>query len=117
MPLENVHPLQSGLLRLKHPSERRPGLKREHPLLFWPRFTFDTIRKHVSLAGTIINLSVSAFLIARKTDAKTYADKALTPVGDDDEDVLDLFTKTAGGTAAVSHIKKVAELTHAHKAI
>ena len=25
--LEKVHPLQSGLLRLKHPSERRPGLR------------------------------------------------------------------------------------------
>jgi hypothetical protein len=117
VPLENVHPLQSGLLRLKHPSERRPGLKREHPLLFWPRFTFETIRKHVSLAGTIINLSVTAFLIARRADAGTYMDKALTPVGDDDEDVLDLFTKTAGGTAAVSHIKKIAKLTHAPKPV
>ena len=27
--LENVHPLQSGMLRLKRPSERRPGLPRE----------------------------------------------------------------------------------------
>jgi hypothetical protein len=27
-PLENVHPLQGGLLRLKHPSERRPYLPR-----------------------------------------------------------------------------------------
>ena len=26
--LENVHPLQTGVLRLKHPSERRPGLPR-----------------------------------------------------------------------------------------
>lgn len=33
VPLENVHPLQSGLLRLKHPSELRPGLKPVHPLL------------------------------------------------------------------------------------
>ena len=24
--LEGVHPLQGGILRLKHPSERRPGL-------------------------------------------------------------------------------------------
>ena len=36
--LENVHPLQGGILRLKHPSERRPGLKRESPWLFWPQF-------------------------------------------------------------------------------
>ena len=27
--IENVHPLQGGIFRLKHPSERRPGLPRE----------------------------------------------------------------------------------------
>src|SRR5215211_5577834 len=32
--LENVHPLQSGIVRLKHPSERRPGLPRERVWTF-----------------------------------------------------------------------------------
>src|SRR5215472_10369209 len=36
--LENVHPLQGGILRLKHPSERRPGLPRERAFIFWSRF-------------------------------------------------------------------------------
>ncbi|MGO7207669.1 radical SAM protein, partial [Rhizobium ruizarguesonis] len=44
VPLENVHPLQSGLLRLKTPSERRPDLPRENPLVFWPRFAWETFR-------------------------------------------------------------------------
>ncbi len=30
--LENVHPLQAGIFRLEHPSERRPGLPREKQL-------------------------------------------------------------------------------------
>ena len=38
--LENVHPLQSGIFRFKHPSERRPGLPRESPWIFWPRYTW-----------------------------------------------------------------------------
>ncbi|MGO7428047.1 radical SAM protein, partial [Rhizobium ruizarguesonis] len=59
VPLENVHPLQSGLLRLKTPSERRPDLPRENPLVFWPRFAWETFRKHASLAGTIIGLTIS----------------------------------------------------------
>ena len=46
VPLENVHPLQSGILRLKHPSERRPGLPREAPCIFWPRFVAETVVKH-----------------------------------------------------------------------
>ena len=51
--LENVHPLQGGILRLKTPSERRPGLPRESAWTFWPRFTWETIAKHVILLGTI----------------------------------------------------------------
>ncbi len=30
--VEKVHPLQDGILRLKHPSERRPGLPERQPL-------------------------------------------------------------------------------------
>ncbi|MBY4630356.1 B12-binding domain-containing radical SAM protein [Rhizobium croatiense] len=111
VPLENVHPLQSGLMRLKTPSERRPELPRENPLVFWPRFAWETLSKHVSLAGTIIGLTISAFLISRDAKSKTYMDQALTPVADDEEETLSLFTKTAGGAAAVSHVRKVAELT------
>ncbi|MBX5017363.1 B12-binding domain-containing radical SAM protein [Rhizobium lentis] len=111
VPLENVHPLQSGLLRLKTPSERRPELRRENPLLFWPRFAWETVRKHASLAGTIIGLTISAFLISRDAKSKTYMDQALTPVAEDEEETLSLFTKTSGGTAAVNHVRKVAELT------
>ncbi|MBB4478617.1 B12-binding domain-containing radical SAM protein [Rhizobium etli] len=111
VPLENVHPLQSGLLRLKTPLERRPELPRENPLVFWPRFAWETLSKHVSLAGTIIGLTISAFLISRDAKSKSYTDQALTPVADDEEETLSLFTKTAGGAAAVSHVRKVAELT------
>jgi hypothetical protein len=116
VPLENVHPLQSGLLRLKHPSERRPGLPHESAFVFWPRFIWQTAAKHASLGATIARLATNAFFIARDKQTKTYMDQALTPVGDHEDETLELFTKTAGGLAAVSHIKKVAELTHAHRA-
>jgi len=112
VPLENVHPLQSGLLRLKHPSELRPGLQPVHPLLFWPRFAWETFSKHMKLASVIVKMSYAAFKIARDPASKTYMDQALTPVGEDDEEKLDLFTKTAGGTAAVNHVRKIAKLTH-----
>ncbi len=44
--LENVHPLQCGIFRLKRPSERRPGLPRENSWIFWPRFAWESLRKH-----------------------------------------------------------------------
>ncbi|AJD42104.1 radical SAM protein [Rhizobium sp. SEMIA 4085] len=114
VPLEKVHPLQSGLLRLKHPSERRPGLPQQHPLVFWPQFVWETVAKHVALAGTILRMSATAFLIKRNPASKNYMDQALTPVDDSEEEKLDLFTKTAGGTAAVTHVRKIAQLTHAN---
>lgn len=111
--LEKVHPLQGGIFRLKHPSERRPGLPRENPWLFWPRFGWETLVKHVILTGAIGRLLFWKTLIAYKSGAANYTDQALTPVGDDDDETLDLLTKTAGGRAAVAHVKKIAELTGA----
>jgi hypothetical protein len=108
--LENVHPLQGGILRLKHPSERRPGLPRENPWLFWPRFGWQTFAKHAILTGAIVRLMIWQTAIKHSRGAHAYMDQALTPVGDED-DTLDLLTKTTGARAAVAHIKKVAELT------
>jgi len=109
--LENVHPLQNGVLRLKHPSERRPGLPRERVWVFWPRFVWETLYKHFVLAGVIARLLVSRTSIAFDPHARAYMDRALAPVGDDNDASLDLLTKTAGASAAITHIRKVAELT------
>ena len=49
--------------------------------------------------------------ITRDPAARSYMDLALMPVGDDDDETLDLLTKTTGGRAAVAHVKKIAELT------
>jgi len=110
--LEKVHPLQGGVIRLKHPDERRPGLPRENPWLFWPRFAWETLAKHAILFGTIAKLIAWAVVIARHPDARRYIDQALTPVSDHEDDSLDLFTKTGGARAAVDHQKKVHDLTH-----
>jgi radical SAM superfamily enzyme YgiQ (UPF0313 family) len=109
--LEKVHPLQGGIFRLKHPSERRPGWSRENPWLFWPRFVWETFAKHVVLAGTIGRLLVWQTVITYDPGARNYMDQALTPVSDDEDETLDLLTKTTGGRAAVAHVKKIAELT------
>jgi hypothetical protein len=113
VPLENLHPLQSGLFRLKHPSERRPGLRRESAWVFWPHFVWETAYKHAVLAGMIVRLVALKMSIARDPHARAYMDPALTPVGDDNDATLDLMTKTTGAGAAVAHIRKVAELTGA----
>ncbi len=106
--LEGVHPLQGGLLRLKHPSERRPGLPAVPPVLFWPRFVAGVLYKHAILAATIVKLLWWKRAIERDPAALSYRDQALTPVADDEDETLDLMTQTAGGTASVAHARKVA---------
>ncbi len=114
--LENVHPLQGGILRLKHPSERRPGLSRTSPWLFWPRFCGEIFVKHAMLAGAMLRMLFWQTVIMYSPGARNYMDQALTPVSGDEDDTLDLLTKTTGGRAAVAHIRKVAEVTGASAA-
>ncbi len=110
--LEGLHPIQSGVLRLRHPSERRPGLPAEPALVFWPRFAWDTVRKTVTILVALLKLAASAISAARDPNRHRYMDQALTPV-DDDDSLLDLMTKTGGAETAVAHIRRVDELTHA----
>lgn len=95
--LEQVLPLQGGILRLKHPTERRPNLPQEGAWTFWPRFVWEMIRKQAILAHTITLLLVWVLAIRRDVRARSYKDLALTPE-DDDNEALDLITKTTGGS-------------------
>jgi radical SAM superfamily enzyme len=113
--LENIHPLQSGVLRLRHWSERRPGRPREHIISFWARFGWEIIYKHVVLLGMIMRLQLWRMIIARDPDALAYRDQALTPVSNDNDATLDLMTKTAGSAAAIAHVRRVAELTASNR--
>jgi hypothetical protein len=61
----------------------------------------------------IARLLVLRISIACDPHARAYRDRALAPVGDDNDATLDLLTKTAGASAAIAHIRKVAELTRA----
>jgi radical SAM superfamily enzyme YgiQ (UPF0313 family) len=110
--LENVHPLQGGLVRLRHPSERRATHSPEGAFVFWLRLAWETVRVHASLARLVVHLVLDMRAIARDPLAHAYMDQALAPVGDDDDDSLDLMTQTTGARAAVAHVRRIAALTH-----
>ena len=103
-------------MKALRPVASRLGLRsstawRSNPWLFWPRFTWETLVKHIILAGAIGRLLVWKTVITYGPGACSYMDQALTPVSDDGDDTLDLLTKTTGGRAAVAHVKKIAGLT------
>ncbi len=48
---EGVHPLEGGALRLKFRRDRRPGMKLENPLIFYPRYGFETVAQGHAATG------------------------------------------------------------------
>ncbi len=85
VPIEKVHPLQGGVIRLKHPLERRPGLPRPHPLLFWPTFAVETVRKLIAFGAMNVRIRLMARAITRDPATKTYNDVALIQGESEDE--------------------------------
>ncbi|HKF96397.1 MAG TPA: radical SAM protein, partial [Gammaproteobacteria bacterium] len=114
MQLENVHPLQSGLFRMKRRSERRPTLPRESAFAFYPRYFRDLIVRNAIFVRTIFWVLSVKRGIERDPNRFAYTDRALTPVTEAEEEEFDFLTKTAGARAAIDHLKKVHALTHAH---
>jgi radical SAM superfamily enzyme YgiQ (UPF0313 family) len=89
--LEKVHPLQGGYLRRKYRRDRRPTLPLESPFVFYPRYVFETIYKHVRLAGQIVRFGRFRYRLKRDPEAKNYRDVALTPVLEEDTSTLELL--------------------------
>jgi hypothetical protein len=94
---------------MKHLSELRPGLERPSAWLFWLRFLFGSTTKYARMIAIYVRVARWRRAIERDPAVYAYMDRALTPVaGDDEEDTLDLLTKTTGAVASVAHARKVA---------
>jgi hypothetical protein len=96
--LEDVHPLQSGVFRLRRLDERRPGLPCENPTLFRIRLAADLVRKTWIALATLARLSYAAIRVTRDPKRFEYMDEAMTRVTDDDEFTLELLTQTPGAS-------------------
>ena len=116
MQLEKVHPLQSGLIRMKHPSERRPGLPKESRLAFYLGYWRELLVRNARFIKTAWWILALQRRIERDPNRLFYMDQALTPVRDDEETTFDYLTKTEGAKEAIEHLRKVAELTHQARA-
>jgi radical SAM superfamily enzyme YgiQ (UPF0313 family) len=112
MQLEKVHPLQSGLIRMKHPSERRPNFPAENVFAFYLRHLRNLFVRNTHFVKTAWWILQLKRRIEKDPNRFAYTDQALTPVTDAEEETFDFLTKTAGAKAAIDHFKKVAALTH-----
>jgi len=111
--MENVHPLQGGVFRLKFRRDRRPTFAIEPVWIFYPRHLWDTAGKLVRVARAARHLYGLAKTIKADPRKKAYMDQALAPAVDDDLDSLELFNQNDAARNAVLHERHVRELTAA----
>ena len=103
--LEGVHPLEGGYFRRKYRRDRRPGLKRENPLIFYPRYGFEIVYKHLYLFALIVRYGAFRQFLKMSKSAKDYTDLSLTPVEDDEYNELEMFAVTDSAKAAVDKMR------------
>jgi hypothetical protein len=77
---EDVHPLQGGYFRRKLRRQRRAGLPRENPLVFYLRRVREVVETHAKLAAFYLFLHRIRRRVER--DTAPYTDPALAPLAD-----------------------------------
>ncbi len=109
--IENVHPLQAGILRLKYRTDRRPGLPVEPAWRFYPSFIAETLRKQAKYFRQWRMIERLRRSIRKDPARMDYRDEALAPVEAGDTETLALFTHNEAARSAVQHARKIKELT------
>ncbi|MFQ5881154.1 MAG: B12-binding domain-containing radical SAM protein [Candidatus Methylomirabilales bacterium] len=114
MKYENVHPLQGGYLRRKVRTQRRSGLPRENPLVFYPRRVWEVCSTYVPFGLYAWKLWRLCQKVRRDPTSKTYIDLALTPVEEAEDEHLEMFEHTEAARVAVAKARaKAAARKHA----
>jgi radical SAM superfamily enzyme YgiQ (UPF0313 family) len=76
--VERVHPLQAGILRRKHRSERRPGLPVESRLVFAWRRVREVSAELTGALRLALRLRQIAKRVTNDPEARNYRDAAMT---------------------------------------
>jgi hypothetical protein len=112
VPVENLHPLQWGIFRLKRRRDRRSGLPLESPVVFYSRYAAEIARKAALLAKRWRHLKGIVRRVEADPRAKFYMDGALTPVAEEDSEHMELYTQNDAARVAVERERRVARNHH-----
>jgi hypothetical protein len=99
---EGVHPLEGGAFRLKYRRDRRHGLPRESPFVFYPRYWGGIAVKAWNYSRFFLRTRRILNEALNAPDRWTYTDVAIAPPRDDEFEQLSLYHATTGGEAALA---------------
>ncbi len=104
--IEALHPLQGGLVRCKHRTERRPGMPLESVFSFYPRYAWELIYK----LGRFAKLYWKYYRIQKRVERdplkSEYTDVAIRPEQSEDFDELEMFTVDESSQRAVARARR-----------
>jgi hypothetical protein len=89
--LENVHPVESGMMRLKFRKDRRPTFPIEPIWSFYPKYFAELARKTAGWAALYLRLRLIYLRIKNDPKRYEYTDLAITPVTDDEIETHQMF--------------------------
>jgi hypothetical protein len=115
IPLEGLHPLEGGMLRLKFRRDRRAGLPIESPLVFYPRLARETARKLRGYWSIYRRFRAILKDVEADPNRSAYTDLAIAPLRENEFESLDLFHATRGGEAALARKHRADAIRSAHE--
>ncbi|HEY1362139.1 MAG TPA: radical SAM protein [Xanthobacteraceae bacterium] len=89
--LEDCHPVESGILRLKSRRDRRPSLPLEPIWRFYPKYVAELARKTFGWAWMYLRLRRIYLRIKYDPKRYEYSDLAISPVTDDEVATHEMF--------------------------
>lgn len=100
--IEGIHPLEGGFFRRKVRTNRRSGFEIESPLVFYPKYLAETLRKQFQWISLYTRMRIIYKRVKRDPRRLEYTDLALEPVTDHEEE-REMFQTVA----AKSYLDKV----------
>ena len=104
---EKVHVLEGGVIRRKRRRSRRPGMKIEPALVFYPRYWFESVRKILNYLYGFREEKRLLKRVLADPERHEYMDVAISPPSEGELESLGLFNETRGGAEAVVRESRV----------
>lgn len=109
--IEKTHPIEGGFIRLKFRRDRRPGLPMESPLVFYPKYLAETLRKQFQWGSLFLRHYLILRKVIRDPKRLEYNDLAIAPVMEDELETRELF-QSAEAQAYLVKIQKTKKAVH-----
>ena len=113
--LYGVHPLEGGYFRVKPRRDRRHGMKRENPLVFYPKFYATEAYRIAVMFGDYLRARRLLKRVHADPKGMEYRDIAITPP-DREELNLALYAETRGTAAEIEKKRRQGEVIRAAQA-